>query len=133
MNRWIVAASIVAVVGIGGALAFWDHDDDWGPDRGVDVITRTVAADGTETIVIREDGRHFFPFGLFILPLVIFFTIFALRASAFRGHSLGYGPWMHGGPGVDDLPGWFDEWHRRAHAGPNSPPATGAPDPGPTS
>lgn len=131
VNKWLVAALIVAVVGLGSALIFWDHDGDWGPDHR-DVVTRSVAADGTETIVVHDE-RGFFPFGIFVFPLVIFFTIFVLRGLAFRGHSRGYGPWMRGGPGAGEAPGWFDEWHRRAHSGSTAPPANGDSSQGATS
>jgi hypothetical protein len=121
VNKWFGAAVIVAAIGIVVGLGVWNHEGDWGPNH--EVVTRSVAADGTETIVIREDGdRGFFPFGIFLFPLVIFFTIFALRGLAFRGHSQGYGPWMRGGPGATESPGWFEEWHRRAHSG-MAPPA----------
>jgi hypothetical protein len=133
VNKWLGAALIVALIGIGAAFAVWHHDDDWGPRNG-DVVTRSVAADGTETIVVHEGRDHgFFPFGIFVFPLVIFLTIFALRGLAFRGHSPGYGPWMRSGSGAADTPGWFEEWHRRAHSGTNSPPESGDRDQGSTS
>jgi hypothetical protein len=122
VNKWIISALIVAVVGIGGALAFWSHDGDWGPNNR-DVVTRSVAPDGTETIVIQNSNRHFFPFGFFVFPLVLFFTIFALRGLAFRGRWRASGPWMYGPAGATGMPGWFDEWHRRAHNESTAPPA----------
>ncbi len=121
MNKWIAAAIILAVVGIGAALVGWTADDNWGPDRGGDIVTRSVGEDGTEMIVVREGDRRFSPFGLFIVPLVIFFAIFVLRGFAFHGRSAGFGPWMHGGPGADNPPVWLDEWHRRAHTDASAP------------
>jgi hypothetical protein len=124
---WIVALAVLVlvIVGLGVAGAVWG-DSDWGRHGG-DVVSRTVAQDGTETIVVRE-GHHggfgFFPFGLFFFPLVILFWVFIFRALVFRGPwNGGYrgGPWGPGGPGAGNGsnggPGWLDEWHRRAHSG----------------
>jgi hypothetical protein len=127
MRRWLLAALVVAVVGIGVAAVVWG-DGDWGPDRH-EVVTRSVAPDGTETVVVREDGRGgFFPFGIFLFPLVLLFWIAVFRAFVFRGPWGRNGPWTRGGPPANEPPGWFDEWHRRAHGGSagQEPPATNA-------
>jgi hypothetical protein len=115
MRRWLLAGVVLLVVGIGVAGAIWG-DGDWGPDRG-EVVTRSIAADGTETIVVHEDHRGFFPFGIFLFPLFIFGLVIFFRAIAFRGAWGRNGPWMPGGPPAGNAPGWFDEWHRRAHSG----------------
>src|SRR4051794_15144766 len=97
MKRWILPVIVLAVIGLGIAGAIWG-DGDWGPDRH-DTVTRSVAQDGTETIVIQE-GRHgFFPFGFLIFPLGFFLILFTFRALAFRGR-WGRGPWGPGGPGA---------------------------------
>lgn len=115
MKYWILAGVLLLVVGVGVAGAIWG-DGDWGPDRGGgEVVTRSVAADGTETIVIQEGHRGFFPFGIFLFPLVLFGLVMLFRAFAFRGPWGGNGPWTPGGPPAGNAPGWFDEWHRRAH------------------
>ena len=126
---WILAGVLVLLVGVGVAGAIWG-DGDWGPDRDWDrdrgeVVTRTVAPDGTETIIVREDGGHrgFFPFGIFLFPLVVFGLVLLVRALAFRGPWGGNGPWTRGGPPAGNPPGWFEEWHRRAHEGGTAPPA----------
>jgi hypothetical protein len=110
-----LAALVLLVVGIGVAGAVWG-DGDWGR-HGNDVVSRTVSQDGTETIVVREGHRGFFPFWIFLFPLVIFFWIAVFRALVFRG-PWGRGPWTSGGPPANGAPAWFDEWHRRAHQPP---------------
>ena len=121
MRYWIVAGVLALIVGVGIAGAIWG-DGDWGPHRD-DVVTRSVAADGTETIVIQEGHRGFFPFGIFLFPLVIFGSVLLFRALAFRGPWGGNGPWTPGGPRAGNPPGWFEEWHRRAHQEEAPPPA----------
>ena len=129
MRGWVFAA-ILALVVIGGIVtvaAVTDHDG-WDRHRD-DEITRVVGADGQETIVIRDDGRPFFPFGIFFIPLIIFLVFALMRGFFWRGGR--GGPWGNGdGPSGRGAPGWFDEWHRQAHAtgGPAttpSPPAAG--------
>lgn len=119
MMRWILGAILVAIIGLGIAGAIWG-DGDWGPDRD-GTVTRTVAADGTETIVVHEGRGGFFPFGFFVFPLGVLLTLLLVRAIVFRG-PWGRGPWGGGGPGAGSAPSWFDEWHRRAHAQ-TAPPA----------
>jgi hypothetical protein len=114
MHKWILGLLVVLVFGLGVGFAVVGHDNDWGSDRG-DVVTRSVSADGSELVVVHDDHRGFFPFGVFFFPLVLFFAIFVFRGFAFRGRYSGPGAWMHGGPGNRESPGWFDEWHRRAH------------------
>ena len=145
----------VLIVGFFSAIWFWG-DDDWGPDRHTEVA-RVVTVDGVETgntIVIERDGHRggFFPFGLFLVPLVVIGFFALMRAIFWRpwhpGGPGGFGASrMYGGPyGGDDsrgTPPWFAEWHRREHArdaastphAPSStspveptPPATDAPD-----
>ena len=116
MSRsWIVAlaALVLLVVGIGVAGAVWG-DGDWGR-HGNEVVSRTVSADGTETIVVREGHHGFFPFWIFLFPLVIFFWIAEFRALVFRGPWGRGGPWTSGGPPVGESPRWLDDWHQRAH------------------
>lgn len=120
MIRWIVAACVVVVIGL-GIVGAARSDGDWGPNH-ESVVTRSVASDGTETIIIHDGDRHFFPFGLFIFPLVIFGSLFFLRALAFRGRWGGNGPWTPGGPRAGEIPSRFEEWHRRAHASDTPPP-----------
>lgn len=123
MRRWVLAALVVAVVGFGVATVAFGAGD-WGPDHH-EVVTRSIAPDGTETIVVREGPRGFFPFGLLLFPLVILFWIAVFRAFVFRGPWGSRGPWTWGGPPANEPPGWFDEWHRRAHgdAAEQQPPA----------
>jgi hypothetical protein len=127
---WIVAlaALVLVVIGIGVAGAVWG-DGDWGR-HGNEVVSRTVAQDGTETIVVREGHNgFFFPFGLFLFPLVILFWVAVFRALVFRGPWGRGGPWMQGGSPAGSPPGWIEEWHRRAHQAPagDQPPGNQAP------
>jgi hypothetical protein len=128
MRRWVFAA-ILALLVIGGIVTAAVVADGDGWDRHHDdEITRVVGADGQETIVIRDDDRpFFFPFGIFFFPLVIFLFFALMRGFFWRGGR--GGPWGNGyGPGGRGAPGWFDEWHRQAHATggqATAPPTTG--------
>ncbi len=129
MKHWIIGGALLVIIFLGFGAVFFAGSD-VGPG-GHEVVTRTVAADGTEMIIIREDGRHFFPFGLILFPLGVFCFLFLVRGLAFRGRIFGNGPWMPGTPHANEQPHWFDEWHKRAHAEPvvsTSPPPQ-APEP----
>ena len=128
---WIVAlaALVLVVIGAGVAFAVWG-DGDWGR-HGNEVVSRTIAQDGTETIVVRESRGGFFPFGLFLFPLVILFWVAVFRAFVFRGPWGRGGPWMQGGPPADSPPGWIEEWHRRAHGSDADAKSDDAPPPSP--
>ena len=120
-RRWIVAALFVVTLGAIAAVAIWGPDGDWGArDNRAEVVqvvdVQGNAVEGGNTIVIERD-RHFFPFGLFLIPLA-FFLFFGLFRWAFRGPGSG-GPW---GPGGDHRAQWLDEWHARQHQGVAGPP-----------
>lgn len=123
MKHWMAAVGVGLILLIGVAVLFgvW-ADGDWGPNRG-ELVSRSISADGTETIVVREGHRGFFPIGIVLFPLFIFGSVMFFRAIAFRGAWGRSGPWMPGGPPVSGAPGWFDEWHRRAHAADAPPPS----------
>jgi hypothetical protein len=123
MLRWVLPVIVLAVIGLGIAGAIWG-DGDWGHH---DVVTRSVSADGTETIVVHDGHGGFFPFGFLIFPFGFFLFFWIFRAFAFRGR-WGRGPWGPGGPGAGSNPGWFDEWHRRAH-GETGPPSSSGTNP----
>jgi len=73
-------------------------DDGWGDGRwDGDRTERIVNADGTETLVIHDD-RDGFPFGIIVIPLVIFGFVALARGVVGRGPGGGPGRW--GGPGV---------------------------------
>ncbi len=121
MRRWLFPA-IVALLLVGGIATAIAVGDGW--DRHHDEVTRVVGANGEETIVIRDDRPFFFPFGIFIFPLVFFLFFALMRAFFWRGPR--GGPRNGGGLGNGDAPRWFDEWHRQAHTaggGPSTPPA----------
>jgi len=125
MRRQIIVGTLL-LLAIGGIVAaiIWGPDGDWDRyrgDRGEIVriagdSTGPAATDGTtggtgEVIVI--DGRRpfFFPFGLLIVPLVIF-LLFGLFRGVFPG-------W--GGPRGGPDRAWLEEWHRRQHQGAGQP------------
>jgi hypothetical protein len=128
--RWVIAGLVVVLVAVGVTAAV-NWDDDW--DRHDEGVTRIVAEDGTETIVVREGRPGFFPFGIFLFPLLLFFAFMAVRAFAWRGNGGGNGPWMRSGAPTGEPPSWFQEWHRRTHEGgtttptENRPPDAGTP------
>ena len=121
MRWWIVIGAVLlfAVVGLGVAYAVGDHDHH--------EVARVVTTTDGETLVVRDDdGPRFFPVGFIFFPLFWFLIIGLLFAGFGRRRWGGSGPWGQGsGPGSGGAPGWFDEWHRRAHEG-NPPPPPGA-------
>jgi hypothetical protein len=108
MKRWLLP--VILLLFIGGGIATAIAVGDGWDDRHHDEVTRVVDANGDETIVIRDD-RPFFPFGILFIPLFIFLFFGVMRAVFWRGRWGRRGPWDGGAPG------WFDEWHRRAHEG----------------
>jgi hypothetical protein len=120
MRRWVVVAALLLVVAVGiGAAIGYGYDG-----HHHDGVTRVVSPNGEETIVVRDERPFFFfPFGLFLFPL-FFFLVFALLRGFFWRGRWG-GPGGPGGPGGwgGAPPPWFEEWHRREHAG---GPATGS-------
>jgi hypothetical protein len=128
MRRQIIFGTLF-ILAIGGIVAaiIWGPDGDWDRNRGDRVEIVRVADDGTgaaatdgsgEVIVIEGQRPFFFPFGLLLVPLVIF-----LLFGLFRGAFFGWGG-PRGGPDrfVDGRgPAWLEEWHRRQHQGDREP------------
>lgn len=124
MRRQIIPGTLLFLA-IGGIVAaiIWGPNGDWNRNRGdrVEIVriaddgTGSAATDGAGEVIVIEGGRpFFFPFGLLIVPLVIF-----LLFSLFRGAFFGWGG-PRGGPGrYADGPdrAWLEEWHRRQHQG----------------
>lgn len=113
-QRWIFGGLLLIVVGIVAAVALRGPDRDWGPrDQRVEVAPvvddRGNEVEGGSTIIVERD-RHFFPFGLLLIPIVLFLLI-ALFRHPFWGPP-GDGPW---GPGGDHRAQWLDDWHKRQH------------------
>lgn len=109
MNRrvWtgILAGVLAATVLLGVARVAYEA----GQDR--EVVTRTVG-DGEVVRVIGGygwGGGHGHG-GFFVFPLLLTVLLVFLLVRAFRG--------PHGAGGHGD---WFEERHRRAHAGPDAP------------
>ncbi|HEV2065440.1 MAG TPA: hypothetical protein VGR08_01300 [Thermomicrobiales bacterium] len=128
MRRQIIFGTLLLLT-IGGIVAaiIWGPDGDWDRTRGDTVEIVRIADDGTgsaatngtgEVIVIEGQRPFFFPFGLLIVPLVIF-----LLFGLFRGAFFGWGG-PRGGPGrfIDGPDGaWLEDWHRRQHQGDAAP------------
>lgn len=115
-RRWIFVGLFVLTLGAITAIAFWGPDRDWDRgDRRVEVV-RVVDADGNaiegESTVIIDGGRHGFPFGLLLIPLVLF-LVFGLLRRAFWGPP-GGGPWDRP-PDDRGRDQWLAEWHARQH------------------
>jgi len=84
-----------------------------------------AAAPGDAARVVYWHGPWAWGWGFFsFIPLffLIMFWLCALRALAWRGRwGRGCGPYGYwSGPG--GVPPMFDEWHRRAHQQPGTPP-----------
>lgn len=126
-RRWIFGGLLVLILGTIAAFAVWGPDRDWGlRDRRVELVQvvddQGNPVEGGSTIVVERD-RHGFPFGLFLIPLLLV-LIFGLFGRTFRGPP-GGGPW---GPG-DRREQWLDDWHTRQHrdsANAATPPSTEA-------
>jgi len=125
VKHWIIGAAVVIAIGLVFGVLFFSSPDMG--SGGHEVISRSVAADGTETIIVHDGERHFFPFGLFIFPLVGFGLLWLARDFALRGRGPGPGPWMRGGLPAGNPPAWIEEWHRRLHASPEPPPPASQP------
>jgi hypothetical protein len=110
--RWLTGLFMVAVIAAVGIYTY-----NLGVAHGIAESGRVLAAPGTAVPVVAIWPRPWgFGFGFFPF-LFILFWFFVARGLFWRG------PWrgrMHGYGGV---PPQFDEWHRRAHAQQNPPPA----------
>jgi hypothetical protein len=117
MRRWIGVLTVVLLIlaGVGIGVAAYHAGQDHGITQGLQEAGRGVK------VVRVEDGRGYFPFGLFLFPL-FFFGIFFLLRMAFWGGRWGrwrsYGPGGPGGPGGrwgEERHRMFEEWHRGQH------------------
>lgn len=120
-RRWIFAGLLVLVLGAIAALVFLGPDRDWGPRDQRAELVQVVDDEGNpvagaNTIVVERD-RHGFPFGLFVIPLLLL-LVFGLFRGLFWGPP-GGGPWGSGGAQREQ---WLDEWHKRQHREPASEP-----------
>jgi hypothetical protein len=115
-NRVVRALAIGALIVVGAAaVAIGAYNA--GVAQGIAESGRLIAAPPAATPFVyvwpRPWGFGFFPvFPLFFL-LVFFFVMRGLLWTG-RWH----GGWRHR---YDGVPPAFEEWHRRAHAGPSDP------------
>jgi len=70
--------------------------------------------------VVRYVGWHaggFFPFGLFLFPLLLIAVFVLVRGAFWRGGWDHHGSWHRGPGGPMGSPGRdaFEDWHRRQH------------------
>lgn len=120
MRRQIIFGTVF-LLAIGGIVAaiIWGPDGDWDRNRGDRVEIVRIADDGTGDVIVVDGYRpFFFPFGLLIVPLVIF-----LLFGLFRGAFFGWGG-PRGSPGrFTNGPdqAWLEDWHRRQHQGNAAP------------
>lgn len=119
--RWIFGTLLILLIGGIAAAIYWGPDGDWNGWRHDRVEVVRVASDGSsttagagDTVIVEGHRPFFFPFGLFLFPLV-FFLFFGLLRGVFWGG--GRGP--RGGPGWNGgfNPDALDEWHRWQHEG----------------
>ena len=122
MNKrygWLIALLAVAtLVGVG---AFSYHA---GVAHGIVESGRAIAGPGGAAPGVMWHRPWGFGFGFFpFFPLFFFILlwIFVLRGLFWHGGGWGRGYW-YGNGGV---PPGLEEWHRRAHAQPGTPPASG--------
>ena len=118
-NRWgavLLFALVAAVVGYGAY--------NLGVSHGLAVngsVATAAPVPGAAPVVVYPYGWHRpWGFGLFFPFLLFGFWFFAARAFFWRR------PWhshLSQGPGPDDLPPMFDQWHRRAHGRMKSDPS----------
>jgi hypothetical protein len=115
-NRLFGALAIAALIFVGGA-AIGIGAYNAGVAQGIAESGRMIAAPpaGTPYVYVwpRPWGFGFFPFFPILFFLLFFFVV---RGLLWRGR-------WHGRYRYDGVPPMFEEWHRRAHAGPSS--ATG--------
>ena len=119
-NRHLLRALVFGVLLLGGAAVLGVGAYNAGVAQGIAESGRLVAAPPVGTPVYvwpRPWGFGFFPF----FPLFfLFLFFFVVRGMLWRGHR--HGGWRYRYEGV---PPMFEEWHRRAHAGPSSSTAPG--------
>jgi hypothetical protein len=126
---WRVMAALVLIAAIAGIGAYAYNI---GITQGL--AQKVAAPAGT---VVAQPYMHFgrpifgFGFGLFgcLIPLFLLCLVFgSLRAMFWHGH-MGmrgmhhHGPWGWRDENSKDVPPFFSEWHRRAHAQPDDKPA----------
>jgi len=114
--RWLTGLLMVAMIAAAGVYTY-----NLGVAHGIAESGRVIGAPGTGIPVVVWPRPWGFGFGFFpFFPfLFILFWFVVARGLFWRG------PWrgrMHGCGGAE-----LDEWHRRAHAQPNPPPAPGSP------
>jgi hypothetical protein len=116
--RWLIGLLILAMVAAVGVYTY-----NLGVAHGIAESGRAIATPGAGVPVVAiwprpwGFGYGFFPFFPFLFILFFFFVV---RGLCWRGAWRGR---MYGPGGV---PPAFDEWHRRAHAQQNAPPAPGS-------
>ena len=120
-NRHLLRALVFGVLLLGGAAVLGVGAYNAGVAQGIAESGRLVGAPppvGTPVYVWpRPWGFGFFPF----FPLLfLFLFFFVVRGMLWRGRR--HGGWRYRYEGV---PPMFEEWHRRAHAGPSSSTAPG--------
>jgi hypothetical protein len=115
--RWLIGLLMVAMVAAVGVYTY-----NLGVAHGIAESGRAIAAPGTGVPVVAVWPRPWgFGFGFFpLFPfLFILFFLFAVRGPC-------RGAWRGRMQGPGGVPAAFDEWHRRAHAQQDAPPAPGS-------
>jgi hypothetical protein len=128
-RRWVLGVLIVLFLVV-GAITVGGYAYSIGVSRGLADSGKLVVPQGGG-VPFAYGAPYFYPgvwgwgfgFGFLrcLFPLLGFFLVFALlRAFLWRGRWGGRHGWGgHGfGPGGQGVPPMFEEWHRRAHGGP---------------
>jgi len=121
MNNRVFGALAIGALLIAGAAAIGIGAYNAGVAQGMAESGRLIAAPPVGTPIYvwpRPWGFGFFPF----FPLLfLFLFFFVVRGLLWRGR------WHRGGAyRYEGVPPMFEEWHRRAHAGPSSTTGTTA-------
>jgi hypothetical protein len=118
---WLTGLLMIAIAAIAGAYAY-----NLGVAHGIAESGRALSAPGTggPAVVMWPRpwgfGFGFFPFFPF---LIVLFWFAVLRGICWRGgwRRHGWNDYRNGG-----VPPAFEEWHRRAHSQPGTPPPSDA-------
>ena len=142
MNRRVVLGILVVIVLIVGALAVGGIGYRIGVMQGLAANPQLVAPQGGGNPVapFMYRGPFFYGgpwgwgggFGFLgcLFPLLGILLVFLLIRALFwgrgwrhgwGGHGYGPGDWQNYGPGGQNVPPMFNEWHNRAHNAPQQP------------
>jgi hypothetical protein len=120
-NRSLFRALAIAALVIAGAAALGIGAYNAGVAQGI-AQSGALAAQPSGTPYPVYPYLWYRPWGFGFFPIFPFFFFFLLFFFVLRG-LFWRGPWRGGwGYRYEGVPPAFEEWHRRAHANPSTPP-----------